>query len=196
MVSAPGITQLLIEWRNGNPAALDQLIPLVYGELQLIAQSHLSCQGNGHTLQTADLVHEAYLRLVRQQETDWQDRAHFFAVAAQIMRHLLVDHARAKHRAKRGGDTIQLALKEEFVKQPGQNGEPAIDLLALDEALDRLGQHDARKCRIVELRYFGGLSVEETAEALGVSAITVKREWLKAKVWLVQFLNGGRDASG
>jgi len=186
MTPATSVTQLLLDWRNGNQAALDQLIPLVYDQLRRIARRYVNREGQGHSLHTADLVNEVYLKLVNQQEADWQDRAHFFAVSAQIMRHLLVDHARSKQRAKRGGGAIQVALKEELVST---SQTPGIDLLALDQALDRLAQHDERKCRIVELRYFGGLSVEETAEVLGLSAITIKREWLKARAWLFQALS-------
>jgi RNA polymerase sigma-70 factor, ECF subfamily len=187
MVPATSVTQLLLDWRNGNQQALDQLIPLVYDELRQIARRYVNREGRGNSLHTADLVNEVYLKLVNQPAADWQNRAHFFAVSAQIMRHLLVDHARAKQRAKRGGATIQVALKEEIVSTSPQP--PGIDLLALDQALDRLAQHDERKCRIVELRYFGGLSVEETAEVLGLSPITIKREWLKARAWLFQALS-------
>ena len=176
----PEVTNLLIEWRNGNQDAFERLFPLVYDELRKIAKRYMSRESSGHTLQTEALVNEAYLRLVRQQGVDWKNRAHFFAISAQIMRHLLVDHARSHNYAKRGGGAIQISLNEGLAVSK----EKSIDLLALDEALSRLEKMDERKNRIVELRYFAGLSSEETAEVLGISEITVKREWLKAKAWL------------
>jgi len=182
--SPQDVTQLLRDWRQGNRAAFDQLIPLVYDELRRLAKRHLQRQSPGHTLQTTSLVHEAYLRLIDQQNIEWQNRAHFFAVAARAMRFLLVDHARARQYAKRGGGVRQVTLDEVAVVSPERND----DLLALDEALSRLAALDPRKSQIVELRYFGGLSAEEAAEALGVSEITVKREWLKARAWLYREL--------
>ena len=182
--SPQDVTQLLRDWRQGNRAAFDQLIPLVYDELRRLAKRHLQRQSPGHTLQTTSLVHEAYLRLIDQQNIEWQNRAHFFAVAARAMRFLLVDHARARQYAKRGGGARQVTLDEVAVVSPERND----DLLALDEALSRLAALDPRKSQIVELRYFGGLSAEEAAEALGVSEITVKREWLKARAWLYREL--------
>lgn len=179
------VTQLLAEWRNGDRAALDQLMPLVYSELRNLAKRYMSRERTGHTLQTAALVNEAYLRLIDQQKVDWQNRTHFFAIAAQIMRHLLVDHARSRQYAKRGGGAIQVSLNEELAVAE----EKSVDLLALDQALTRLAEIDERKSRIVELRYFAGLSAEETAEALGLSEITIKREWLKAKAWLFRELD-------
>jgi RNA polymerase sigma factor (TIGR02999 family) len=181
------ITRLLTDWRGGDRAALERLLPLVYDELHRLARHYLSRERPGHTLQATALVNEAYLRLVDQQKSDWQDRAHFFAVAARIMRHLLIDHARARRYAKRGGGAQQVSLEEGAAFTP----EPSVDLLALDEALDRLAVIDERKVVIVELRYFSGLSVEETAEAMRLSEITVKREWLKAKAWLYRELNQG-----
>ena len=178
------VTQLLVEWRNGDEAAFDKLLPLVYDELRRIASRYMKRERAGHTLQTAALVNEAYLRLVNQQEIDWQDRAHFFAVAAQVMRHLLVDHARTNHYAKRGGNAIQVTLDEGAIVAESKN----VEILALDEALTRLAAMDERKVKIVELRYFGGLSAEETAAVLELSEITVKREWLKAKAWLFREL--------
>jgi len=183
------VTQLLRDWRQGNRAAFDQLIPLVYDELRRLAKRHLQRQSPGHTLQTTALVHEAYLRLIEQQNIEWQNRAHFFAVAARAMRFLLVDHARARQYAKRGGGARQVTLDEVAVVSPERN----TDLLALDEALSRLAALDPRKSQVVELRYFGGLSAEETAEALGVSEVTVKREWLKAKAWLYRELQPGAE---
>lgn len=167
-------------------------MPLVYDELRRVARRHLNQERDGHSLQTSDLVNEAYLKLVNQQEVDWQNRAHFFAVSANIMRHLLVDHARTRGRAKRGGHVIHIALNEELAPQPVAEHERKMDLLALDEALNRLAEFDQRKSRIVELRYFGGLSYEETAVVLGVSEITIKRDWLKARAWLFRALGGGR----
>jgi len=183
--SAQEVTQLLVDWRNGNQAALDQLMPLVYDELRRLAKRYMNRENPGHTLQTTALVNEAYLRLIDQGNVEWQNRAHFFAIAAQIMRHLLVDHARSQHFAKRGGGAHQVSLDEALVVTEGREA----DLLALDEALDRLAAFDRRKSQIVELRYFGGLSTEETAEVLGVSEITIKREWLKAKAWLYRELS-------
>jgi RNA polymerase sigma-70 factor, ECF subfamily len=179
------ITRLLIDWRGGDRAALEKLMPLVYDELRRLARHYLSQERPGHTLQATALVNEAYLHLIDQQSADWQDRTHFFAVAARIMRHLLVDHARARGYAKRGGGAHQVSLDEAAVVVP----EISFDLLALDEALDRLAAIDERKVVIVELRYFSGLSVEETAEAMRLSEITIKREWLKAKAWLYRELN-------
>ncbi len=184
--TSENVTQLLVNWRNGQPEAFDQLLPLVYDELRRIAKRHMSRERAGHTLQTTALVNEAYLRLISQQNHEWQNRAHFFAIAAQVMRHLLVDHARSRQYAKRGGGAIQVSLNEGAAVAEEQS----LDLLALHEALNQLAQVDERKARIVELRYFGGLSTEETAEVLGLSEITVKREWLKAKAWLFRQLSG------
>lgn len=181
----PNVTQLLVDWRNGNQDALNELMPLVYDELRGLAKRYMNRERVSHTLQTNALVNEAYLRLINQQNVDWQNRAHFFAIAAQVMRHLLVDHARSKQYAKRGGGAQQITLDEGSATAPEQS----IELLALNEALDRLAAVDERKSKIVELRYFGGLSSEETAEVLGVSEITIKREWLKAKAWLFRELN-------
>lgn len=181
------VTQMLVDWRNGDKQALDRLMPLVYGELRRIASRYMRRERESHTLQTTALVNEAYLRLVGKNNVDWQNRAHFFAVAAQVMRHLLIDHARARERVRRGADPQQISLDEGALVSE-QKGE---ELLALDEALTKLAEIDERKVKIVELRYFGGLSAEETAEALGVSEITVKREWLKAKAWLYRELTQG-----
>jgi RNA polymerase sigma factor (TIGR02999 family) len=178
------ITQLLMDWRGGDRAALEKLLPLVYDELHRLAQHYLRRESPGHTLQATALVNEAYLRLIDQQRSDWQNRAHFFAVAARVMRHLLVDHARSRRYRKRGGGALRVSLEEADAATP----EPALDLLALDEALERLAAIDERKVLIVELRYFGGLSFEETAAALGLSEVTVKRDWLKARAWLYREL--------
>ena len=164
----------------GNKEAEDRLIPLVYAELRRLASHYLRGERSDHTLQPTALVHEAYLRLTRMQEVDWQSRAHFFATAATVMRRILVDHARAQRAEKREGFREAVSLDGALVVSTGRSA----DLIALDEALDRLSKIDARRSRIVELRFFGGLSEEETAQALGISARTVKRDWRVAKAWL------------
>ena len=174
------ITQLLLSWSKGDKAALDQLIPLVYPELRKLARRYMGRENPEHTLQTSALINEAYLRLVDQQAVEWQDRAHFFAVAAQVMRHILIDHARSHRYDKRGGGAQHLPLDDAEVV--GQ--ERAVELVALDDALTSLAKLDERKSKIVELRFFGGLSVEETAEVMKVAPITVMREWRAAKAWL------------
>jgi RNA polymerase sigma factor (TIGR02999 family) len=174
------ITQLLLSWSKGDQAALDQLIPLVYPELRKLARQYMGRENPEHTLQTSALINEAYLRLVDQQAVEWQDRAHFFAVAAQVMRHILIDHARSHRFTKRGGGAQHLPLDDAEVV--GQ--ERAVELVALDDALANLAKIDERKSKIVELRFFGGLSVEETAEVIKVAPITVMREWRAAKAWL------------
>jgi RNA polymerase sigma-70 factor (ECF subfamily) len=179
------VTQLLVDWRGGDHSALDRLMLLVYDELHALARRYMKRERGDHTLQTTALVNEAYLKLVGRHSPDWQNRAHFFGVAAQVMRHLLIDHARSRRYARRGGSTVRITLDENVAASPGES----VDLLALNEVLDRLDAIDERKRRIVELRYFGGLSVEETAEVLGLSAITIKREWLKSKAWLYRELN-------
>ena len=183
--TSANVTQLLIDWRGGNNDALNQLMPLVYDELRDLAKRYMRRENSSHTLQTNALVNEAYLRLVNQQAVDWQNRAHFFAIAAQVMRHLLVDHARSKQYAKRGGGAVQVTLDEGLAV----SDESSVELLALHQALERLEKIDHRKSKIVELRYFGGLSTEEVAEVLGISEITVKREWAKAKAWLYRELS-------
>ena len=182
------ITQMLIDWSNGDRAALDRLIPVVYAELRRQAARHLRRERAGHSLQTTSLIHEAYLRLVDQREVRWQNRAHFFAVAARLMRRILVDHARRRRRAKRGGSAARLPLEEALVIAAEKSD---VDLLALDEALERLAAIDPRQSRIVELRFFSGLSIEETAEVLGVSPATVKNDWNVAKAWLRREMGGG-----
>lgn len=179
------VSQLLADLRDGDSAALDELMPLVYGELRRLAHRYMQRERAGHTLQTTALVHEAYTRLCGGQQVAWQNRAHFFGVAARVMRHLLVDHARSRGYAKRGGGVRRVTLEQAALVSPERSAE----VLALDEALERFAVLDPRKSRLVELRYFGGLSVEETAEVLGVSGITVKREWLKAKAWLYRELS-------
>ena len=178
------ITQQLIAWSNGDDAALEQLIPAVYQELRRMADHYLRGEDSGHSLQPTALVHEAYLRLIDQTKVEWQNRAHFFGVAAQMMRRILIDHAKAKHRVKRGGTAVKVMLDENV----NFTQERASELLALDDALQSLARMDERKSRIVELRYFGGLTVEETAEVLGISDKTVMRDWNLAKAWLYREL--------
>lgn len=173
-------SQLLIAWGNGDRAALDRLFPLVEGELHRLARRYMSRERLGHTLQTTALVNEAYLRLIDQRHVRWQNRAHFFGIAAQIMRRILIDHARRRAFGKRGGGARTVSLEEAAVL----SAERAAELVALDEALRSLAEIDERKSRVVELRYFGGLSVEETAEVLSVSPDTVTREWRRARAWL------------
>ena len=180
MVPEGDVTALLVEVANGNQAAQEELIPLVYDQLKKLARRYMRHERADHTLQTTALVHEAYLKLVRQQSPNWQGRAQFFGIAAQLMRRILVDHARHNLREKRGGTQVVLPLDEALAFSP-QHSE---DLLKLDEALERLSKLDPRQSRIVELRFFGGLSVEETSKFLSVSPITVKRDWAVAKVWL------------
>ena len=179
------VSQLLRAWSNGDQDALDKLMPLVYGELRRMAKRHMDRQSPGHTLQTTALIHEAFLRLVDQREAHWQNRAHFFAVAARAMRHILVDYARARHAAKRGGGAKVVSLDEAAVA----SDERAAEMVALDDALKSLAAVDRRKCQVVELKYFGGLSVEETAEVLKVSPETVARDWRLARTWLLRELS-------
>src|SRR3989442_2097711 len=183
--SAHEATQLLLYWSNGNQAALDRLMPLVDRELHRLAHHYMRSEKPGHTLQTTALVNEAYLRLVDQKHVHWKNRAHFFALSAQLMRHILVDHARKRKYAKRGGDAHRISFDETMAV----SRERGADLIALDDALDKLAAIDSRKSKVVELRFFGGLSVEETAEALSVSPLTVKRDWSMAKAWLYNTLN-------
>ena len=189
MATLPGppseVTQLLISWSEGNQAALDELMPLVYQELRRLAHRYLNKERAGQTLQTTDLVHEAYLRLVDQRRVHWQNRAHFYGIAAQLMRRVLVDRARYRRRAKRGGGAVMVSLDQATLV----SRQPAVDMLALDEALTKLAALDQRKARIVELRFFGGLEVKETAAFLKISEITVMREWKMAKAWLHRELN-------
>jgi RNA polymerase sigma factor (TIGR02999 family) len=174
------VSQLLVNWRQGDEGAREALIPLVYDELRRLARRHLRRERPDHTLQSAALVHEAYLRLIRQDQPQWQNRAHFFGVAAQLMRHILVDHARNRAAAKRGGGAPRLSLDPELALPQTRN----VDLVALDDALNQLAGLDPQQSRVVELRFFGGLSIEETSVVLGISPATVKREWTTARAWL------------
>jgi RNA polymerase sigma factor (TIGR02999 family) len=176
------VTRLLVEWGDGNQHALEALVPLIYKELRNLAHNFLYRERPGHTLQTTALVHEAYLKLIDQNDVRWQNRAHFFAIAAQAMRRILIDSARKHAAAKRGGPQAELSLDE--IADIAL--EPDINLLKLDEALNELAEIDPRQSRIVELRYFGGLTIEETAEVMSVSPATVKREWMMARAFLHQ----------
>jgi RNA polymerase sigma-70 factor (ECF subfamily) len=181
------VTQLLLAWRDGDQTALAELMPLIYDELKRIAAHYLRRERRGHTLQTSALVNEAYLKLAVCEEIEWNNRAHFFGAAAQAMRRILVDHARAHKNVKHGGDVLKVSLAE----AAEQADDGALDLLALDDALQDLAKLDPRKCRVVELRYFGGLSVAETATVLSVSEITVLRDWNTARAWLLRELSKG-----
>ncbi|HET6973863.1 MAG TPA: sigma-70 family RNA polymerase sigma factor [Pyrinomonadaceae bacterium] len=186
-MSPQEVTQLLADWGKGDRSALDRLFPLVHSELRRIAQRQMNQERAGHTLQATALVNEAYLKLVGQQASPWQNRAHFFAVCAQVMRHILIDHARAHRRDKRGGGAIQVSLNDVAILAEDQSS----TVLALDEALRQLETLDPQKGKIVELRYFGGLSIEETAEVLNISPRTVRREWQRSKVWLYRMISEG-----
>jgi RNA polymerase sigma factor (TIGR02999 family) len=178
--SAPDVTQLLANWSQGDQGALEQLMPLVYGELRRLASSYLRRERSNHTLQSTALVHEAFMRLVGQQDVQWRNRAHFYAIAAQMIRRILVDYARSQHAEKRGSGAVKLAL-DDAMAVPLQAG---MDLLGLNDALDLLAELDARQSRIVELRFFTGLSIEETAEVMHLSPASIKREWNTARAWL------------
>jgi RNA polymerase sigma factor (TIGR02999 family) len=181
-----GVTELLVDWKNGSQAALDELLPLVYDEMRRLAASYLGRERSDHTLQPTALVHEAYIRLVGQREIDWQNRAQFFGLAAEMMRRILVNHARDRNTAKRGGGhKVSLDEAVSFFAQQD------VELVALDEALTRLAVIDKEQSRIVELRFFGGLSIEEAAEVLSISPSTVKREWMLAKAWLHREISRG-----
>ncbi len=184
MQSSVKITELLIEWGNGNLEALDKLFPLVERELHRLAHHYMRRLRPGNTLQTTAIINEAYLRLVDQKDVNWQNRAHFYGIAAQMMRRVILNHIRDQQRIKRGGDGIKVSLSE----AEGISGEKSKELLDLDDALNRLSALDERKGRVVELRYFGGLTVEETAEVLKVAPITVMRDWNMAKAWLAKEL--------
>ena len=188
--SAGDISGLLRAWSGGDQSALDRLTPIVYDELHRLARRYMRHERPGHSLQTAALVNEAYLRLVDYERMEWQNRAHFFAVSAHVMRRILVDHARRRN-LKRGGGVEHVALEEAAVVGGGQGP----DLVALDDAMNTLARIDPRKVQVVEMRFFGGLSLEETAEALKVSTITVKRDWRAARAWLYRELAGG-DTDG
>ena len=179
------VTGLLLSWRQGDAAALDRLVPLVYDELRRVARRHLRREQPGHALQATALVHEVYLRLVDVDRLTLKNRTHFFAVAAKLMRQILVDHARRQHADKRGGGATMVSLDD--VSPAAQP--PSVDVLALDQALEALSAIDARQCRVVELRFFAGLNIDEAAEALGISPATVEREWALAKAWLYRRLS-------
>ncbi len=189
MVQAPGrdVTRLLLDWSNGDQAALEQLTPLVYDELRRLAGRYLRREGPNPTLQSTELVHEAYLRLIDQHSVRWQNRAHFFGIAAQMIRRILVDHARVRQAQKRGGEACRITLDEAIAAAPERQ---ELDLVAVDEALNQLSLIDPQQGRIVEMRFFGGLSIEETAEALRISPATVKRDWTMARAWLFRELSG------
>lgn len=183
--SSQSVTHLLRRWSEGDNEAFDQLMPLVYAELRQMARRYMRKQSEGHTLQTTALIHEAYLRLAAQEEKQWAGRAHFFGVAAQAMRHVLVDYARSHQAAKRGGNALVITLDEVAIV----SDERTAELVALDDALQELAKLSPRQCQVVELRYFGGLSVAETAAVLKVSTDTVTRDWNQAKAWLYRTLN-------
>jgi RNA polymerase sigma factor (TIGR02999 family) len=183
-----GVTQLLLDWNRGNAAALDHLLPMIQTQLHEIARGHLRHENAGHSLEPSALVNELYLRLVDQERVTWRDRAHFFGVSAQIMRRILVDHARRKQSAKRGGEMTRVTLSEAL----GSPESDQVDIVFLDDVLTRLGEIFPQQSRIVELRFFAGLTVEETAEALSISTATVSREWTMAKAWLRRAMTQGR----
>ena len=190
--SSHDVTQLLVAWSDGDEAALEKLTPLVEAELHRLARRYMRDERAGHTLQTTALVNEAYLKLIDWKNVRWQNRAHFFGVSAQLMRRILVDHARKRHFQKRGGGAMKVSLAEDVLVVEDRD----IDLVALDEALERLAALDARKSQLVELRFFGGLSVEETAEVLKVSPRTVMREWSLAQAWLFRELKRTESDAG
>ncbi|HJZ96287.1 MAG TPA: sigma-70 family RNA polymerase sigma factor [Candidatus Solibacter sp.] len=179
---APDVTQLLSKWSSGDQSALDQLLPLVYGELHRLAAAYLRRERSNHTLQSTALVHEAFMRMVHQQDVQWKNRAHFFAICAQMIRRILVDYARSQHAEKRGSGAVKLALDDAMAVP--QAPATDVDLLGLNDALDRLAEMDERQSRIVELRFFAGLSIEETAEVMHLSPASIKREWQTARAWL------------
>jgi RNA polymerase sigma-70 factor (ECF subfamily) len=178
--ASPDVTQLLLNWSKGDQAALEELMPLVYNELRRLASAYLRRERPNHTLQSTALVHEAFMRLVNQQEVQWQSRAHFFAIAAQMIRRILVDHARSQRAEKRGSGAVKLEL-DAALAIPLKTD---VDLVLLNDALDRLAEMDPRQSRLVELRFFAGLSIEETAQVMQLSPATIKREWNAARAWL------------
>jgi RNA polymerase sigma-70 factor, ECF subfamily len=184
ITASQDVTRLLVDWSNGDQAALDKLLPLVNYELRQLARRYMRRESPGHTLQTSALINEAFLRLIDQERVRWQNRAHFFGVAAQLMRRVLIDHARSHRYAKRGGGALKVSLDEAAAVTEAR----AAELLAVDEALEKLTKMDARKGRIVELRFFGGLTEVEAAEVMGVSLPTAQREWRAAKAWLRRML--------
>ncbi len=190
MTSSQVVTRLLLDWSAGSKEALDELTPLVYGELRRLAGSYLGRERPGHTLQPTALIHEAYVRMAGQGMPNWENRAHFFGIAAQLMRQILVDHARARQTAKRKGIRVQLDAALTVSREPDR------DIVALDDALKDLAAFDPRKCRVIELRFFGGLTAEETARVLGVSPVTVTRELRTAEAWLHRHMNSGHMTQG
>jgi RNA polymerase sigma factor (TIGR02999 family) len=191
---APDVTQLLVSWSHGDQAALEQLMPLVYGELRRLASAYLRHERSNHTLQSTALVHEAFMRLVGQQSVAWRNRAHFFAIAAQMMRRILVDYARAQRREKRGSGAVKLELDAALAE--GLDSGPDVDILALNGALDELSRLDSRQGRVVELRFFAGLSIEETAEVMNLSPASIKREWNTARAWLFREMTRNQTVRG
>jgi RNA polymerase sigma factor (TIGR02999 family) len=187
-----GITELLIGWNQGDKGALDRLMPLVYDELRNVARHHLAVEDHPHTLESAALVNETYLRLIDQDRVQWRNRAHFFAISARMMRRILVDHARQRHAAKRGGALTRLSLDPSV----GVPERKELDVVALDEALAALSELDPQQANVIELRFFGGLTIEETSEALQISRATVMRDWVTAKAWLFDQLNRTGPAGG
>jgi RNA polymerase sigma factor (TIGR02999 family) len=186
VLAPPEFTQLLVNWRNGDKSALDQMTPVLYEELRRLARHFLAAERPDHTLQPTALVHEAYMRLVDQRSVDWKNRAHFLGVAASMMRRILINHARANQAAKREGFTQAVALEDALSVFTN----PQVDVLELNQALQELADLDPQQGRVVELRYFGGLTIEETAEVMGISPATVKREWGTARLWLLQQIEG------
>lgn len=190
MTSPQDLTQLLLNWRKGDKAALDQMTPALYEELRRIARFFLANERPDHTLQPTALVHEAYIRLISQRAVDWRNRAHFLGLAATMMRRILINHAQARHAAKRQGQANSVALEDAL----GIFTNPRVDLLELNQILEQLTELDPQQGRVVELRYFGGLTIEETAEVLGISPATVKREWTIARLWLLHKMEGTSSA--
>ena len=185
------ISRLLRDWSDGNGKAIDELLPLVYDELHRQAHRLLRRERPTHTLQTTALIHEAYLNLIKQKRITWQNREHFFAISANLMRRILVNYANARHRAKRGGAAENVELDDSILIAAESN---ALDLIALDDALNRLAKMDEQQAQIVELRYFGGLTIEETSEAMGIAPATIKRDWKLTKAWLFRELGGDNGA--
>ncbi len=189
MIGSKNVTQLLIDWNGGDKTALEKLLPMIYQELHLLASRYLRRERPNHTIQATALVNEAYLRLIDQKQVQWQNRAHFFAIAAQMMRRILINYARDQHAAKRGGYSIKVSLNEAI----GLANPQDLDLMALDEALDKLALTDSRKSRLIELWFFAGLTLEETAEVLDISLATAKRDWTLARAWLYRAIKKGED---
>ena len=190
VATSSSVTELLLRWNKGDGAAREKLVPLIYDELRRLARQCIARQRHQNTLQSTALVHEAYLRLIGNNSVQWNDRVHFFAVAAQLMRNILVDHARMKNAKKRGGECVTLSLTPEMAISKQRE----LDLIALDDALKGLAALDERQCRIVELRFFAGLSIDETSQALQISPATVKREWTTARLWLLREMDRTAEA--